>query len=177
MRSSFSAILRILHAERVDFILVGGLSAVLNGAPAQTYDVDIVHSREAANVERLTKVLESLDAIFRIQPERRIRPAPSHLAGDGHLNLITKRTGRSCRRARLSAKFGPLDLLGTIGRDLDYRALLPHSPEKMVAEGVTIRVLDLETLIAIKEDLGGEKDRAMLPLLRRTLEEKRRHAR
>ena len=156
MQSSFSAILRVLHAERVDFILVGGLSAVLNGAPAQTYDVDIVHSREAANVERLIKALESLDAIFRIQPERRIRPAPSHLAGTGHLNLITK--------------FGPLDLLATIGRDLDYQALLPHSSEKIVAEGVTIRVLDLETLIAIKEELGGEKDRAMLPLLRRTLD-------
>lgn len=160
MQSSFSAILRALHAERVDFILVGGLSAVLNGAPAQTLDVDIVHSREASNVERLTKVLESLDAIFRVQPERRIRPAPSHLAGAGHLNLITK--------------FGPLDLLGTIGRDLDYRALLPHSLEKIVAERVTIRVLDLEMLIAIKEELDGEKDRAMLPLLRRTLEEKLR---
>jgi hypothetical protein len=157
MQNSFTAILRVLHAEGIDFILVGGLSAVLNGVPAQTYDVDIVHSREAANVERLTKVLESLDAIFRIQPERRIQPAPSHLAGSGHLNLVTK--------------FGPLDLLGTIGRDLDYRALLPHSSEKIVAEGVTIRVLDLETLIAIKEDLDGEKDRAMLPLLRRTLEE------
>jgi predicted nucleotidyltransferase len=158
--NDFAAILRALREGGVDFILVGGLSAVLNGAPAQTYDVDIVHSREAANVERLTKVLESLDAIFRIQPERRIRPAPSHLAGAGHLNLITK--------------FGPLDLLGTIGRDLDYRALLPHSSEKIVAEGVTIRVLDLETLIAIKEELGGEKDRAMLPLLRGTLEENRR---
>jgi predicted nucleotidyltransferase len=158
--NDFAAILRALREGGVDFILVGGLSAVLNGAPAQTYDVDIVHSREAANVERLTKVLESLDAIFRIQPERRIRPAPSHLAGAGHLNLITK--------------FGPLDLLGTIGRDLDYGALLPHSSEKIVAEGVTIRVLDLETLIAIKEDLGGEKDRAMLPILRRTLEENRR---
>jgi predicted nucleotidyltransferase len=158
--NDFGATLRVLREARVDFILVGGLSAVLNGVPAQTYDVDIVHSRDAANVERLTKVLESLDAIFRIQPERRIRPAPSHLAGTGHLNLITT--------------FGPLDLLGTIGRDLDYSALLPHSSEKIVAEGVTIRVLDLETLIAIKEELGGEKERAMLPLLRRTLEEELR---
>jgi hypothetical protein len=28
--------------------------------------------------------------------------------------------------------------------------------------------------IAIKEQLGGEKDRAVLPILRRTLEEKRK---
>jgi hypothetical protein len=34
--------------------------------------------------------------------------------------------------------------------------------------------LDLETLIAIKEALGGEKDRAVLLVLRRTLEEKRK---
>jgi hypothetical protein len=34
-------------------------------------------------------------------------------------------------------------------------------------------VLDLETLIAVKEEVGGEKDRAVLPVLRRTLEESR----
>jgi hypothetical protein len=43
-----------------------------------------------------------------------------------------------------------------------------------VGEGILVRVLDLETLIAIKEELGGEKDRAVLPVLRRTLEEKRK---
>jgi hypothetical protein len=42
-----------------------------------------------------------------------------------------------------------------------------------IGEGIRIRVLDLETLIAVKEELGGEKDRAVLPTLRRTLEEKR----
>ena len=40
--------------------------------------------------------------------------------------------------------------------------------------GDMIRVLDLETLIAIKESIGCEKDRAVLPILRRTLEEKRK---
>jgi hypothetical protein len=158
--SDFEATLRALHASGVDFILVGGLAAVLNGAPVNTFDVDIVHSRVGANVERLLNVLESLDAIFRMQPERRIRPALSHLAGTGHLNLITK--------------FGPLDVLGAIGRDLDYGALLEHSSEKTIADGITIRVLDLKTLVAIKEELGNEKDRSTLPVLRRALEEERR---
>jgi hypothetical protein len=52
--------------------------------------------------------------------------------------------------------------LGTIGRDLD------------VSPCVRIRVLDLATIIALKEELGGEKDRAVLPVLRQTLEERRR---
>lgn len=38
------------------------------GAPIQTYDIDLVYSREPANGERLVNVLQSLDAFFRIQP-------------------------------------------------------------------------------------------------------------
>ncbi len=39
---------------------------------------------------------------------------------------------------------------------------------------VVVNVLDLETLIALKEELAGEKDLITLPVLRRTLEEMRR---
>ena len=52
--------------------------------------------------------------------------------------------------------------------------LLPNSAGMEIGGGIRVRVLDLETLIAIKEQLGGEKDRAVLPVLRRTLAEKRR---
>ena len=158
--NDFSSILSALNRAGVEFILVGGLSAVLNGVPVNTYDVDIVHSRDAENVARLQRVLESLDAVFRIQPKRRLKPSTTHLSGAGHLNLITR--------------FGPLDLLGTIGPDLGYEDLLPASSEMDIGQGVLIRVLNLEKLIAIKEELAGEKDLAMLPLLRRTLEEKQK---
>ncbi len=138
---------------------VGGLAAVLNGAPVDTFDIDVVHSRDPANIARLGTVLEALDAVFRMQPERRLKPNASHLAPCGHLNLLTR--------------YGPLDVLGTIGRNLGYAELLPHSNDLNITEDVRIRVLDLETIIALKEELGGEKDRAVLPTLRRTLEEKR----
>jgi predicted nucleotidyltransferase len=156
----FHAELKALHQAGVDFILVGGLAAVLNGAPVNTYDVDVVHSRDANNLDRLIPVLESLDAIYRIQPSRRLRPNASHLASPGHSNLLTK--------------YGNLDLLGTIGEDLTYYDLLPHSEEMDLGEGLRIRVLNLEKLIEIKAELNTEKDRAMLPILRRTLEEKRK---
>ena len=57
---------------------------------------------------------------------------------------------------------------------LGYEELLPHSSEMLIRSDFRARVLNLETLIEIKEQLGGEKDRAMLPVLRRTLEEKSR---
>ena len=155
-----SAMLGALAEARVDFIVVGGMAAVLEGAPVSTFDLDVVHARDAENIARLLPALESLDAVFRMQPARRIRPTAALLAGPGHLNLIT------C--------YGPLDLLGTIGRGLGYQDLTPHSTGMEIGGGLSVRVLDLETLIAIKEELGGEKDRAVLPVLRRTLEEKRR---
>ena len=45
--------LRALAAGQVDFILVGGVAAVACGVPVNTFDVDVVHSRDSANIERL----------------------------------------------------------------------------------------------------------------------------
>ena len=60
---------------------------------------------------------------------------------------------------------------------MSYEDLLPNTCEMLVAEQLTVRVLDLATLIEIKEYLGSEKDRAALPLLRRTLAERDRGSR
>lgn len=158
--SNLIELLRSLKESAVEFVLVGGLSAVLNGAPISTFDVDIVHSRSAANINRLLVVLESIDAIFRIQPERRLRPNASHLVGPGHLNLLTR--------------FGPLDVLGEIGQQLSYDDLLPHSSTMKIATDLAVRVLGLETLIRLKEELGGAKDVAVLGVLRQTLQELRK---
>ncbi len=158
--SDFLGALRALHEGGVSFIVVGGLAAVLNGAPVNTFDLDIVPARNAVNVARLLRVLDTLDGIYRMQPERRLKPDASHLSSPGHHNLIT-----TC---------GPVDVLGTIGRGLAYEDLLPHTVEMETGGGMLVRVLDLATIVALKEELGGEKDLAVLPVLRRTLEQQRR---
>jgi hypothetical protein len=56
---------------------------------------------------------------------------------------------------------------------MSYEDLLPHTIEMETGGGVRVRVLDLATIIALKEELAGEKDNAVLPILRRTLELKR----
>jgi len=154
------AALRALRNAGVDFVLVGGLAAVVNGAPINTFDVDVVHQRTPENIQRILSSLDELEAVYRIQPARKLRPNASHLSSSGHQNLTTR--------------YGPVDLLGTIGEDLSYEDLLPLSSEIDIGEGLRIRVLNLETLIAIKEELGGDKDRAVLPILRQTLAERRK---
>ena len=139
---------------------MGGVAAVLQGAPINTFDLDVVHSTDPANVSRVLAALEELDAIYRAQPDLRLRPNASHLSSSGHQLLITR--------------LGPLDLLGSIGSGRTYPDLIMHATELKVGPSMSVRVLDLETQIAIKEEVGGEKDRAALPILRRTLEERRK---
>lgn len=156
LESNFLAALLVLREKDVEFMVVGGLAAVLNGAPIHTYDLDIVPARDEKNLAKLLQALDSLEAIYRMQPSRRLKPDASHLRSPGPHNLIT-----NC---------GPLDVLGTIGRGLAYEDLLPHTIKMETGGGVRVRVLNLETIIALKEELAGEKDLAVLPILRRTVE-------
>ena len=68
-------------------------------------------------------------------------------------------------------KFGPLDLTGTIGIGHSYDDLLKHTVELKVSE-LRLHALDLETLIEAKKETITEKDKALIPILQRTLEEK-----
>lgn len=151
-------ILLTLMRHHVDFIVVGGLAAVIHGAPVQTFDVDIVYARDEPNVARLLGALLELEAVFRTDP-RRLVPNETHLRSPGHKLLRTRH--------------GVLDVLGTIEEDTDYAALLGDSVLVEVL-GVPIRVLTLERLIRVKEKLTRPKDQAMLLVLRATLEEARK---
>jgi hypothetical protein len=144
----------------VDFVVVGGVSAALNGAPVNTFDVDVVHSTSPENVSKLLSALEELDAYYRVQPERKLRPNESHLSGAGHQLLITN--------------LGYADFLGSVTRARKYEDLLPETEEVEVEGPFTVRVLTLEMLITLKEETGRPKDIAQLPTLRATLKEIRR---
>jgi len=143
----------------VEFIVVGGVGAVLQGAPITTFDLDIVHSRSPDNLHRLERALDALNACYRDLAGRIIRPRAADLDTPGHHLLLTD--------------FGPLDLLGAIGSGRTFGDLLSHTDELELA-GMRVRVLDLETLIQVKEETGQLKDKAVLPILRQALSEKKK---
>jgi hypothetical protein len=89
------------------------------------------------------------------------RVGRTHLESPGHQLLITSA--------------GPLDLLGVIGEGKGFEELLPNTSVIEAGEGLRVRLLDLETLIEAKEAVGHEKNLAVLPILRRTLEERGKH--
>lgn len=157
----FLDILRALGRHRVDFILVGGVAAVLEGAPVSTFDLDIVPAPKPDNRERLLAALRELNA-------RYLDPAGRHILPDA-AKLAT------LRMHQLVTDAGPLDVLTTIGNGLTYTDLDRRTRDYEL-EGQRVRCLNLDAIIESKEQAGREKDRAVLPVLRRTLERRREQA-
>ena len=149
-----------LEAGGVEFIVIGGVAAVLQAVPMVTMDVDIVHRRTPENIDRLIAVLAELEAHYWPDPgRRRLPPRADDLAGQGHLLLQTR--------------LGRLDVLCEISGERGYEDLLPHTIS-IDGEGLPLRVLDLPTLALVKTESGRPKDRLVAPLIIATLEERKK---
>lgn len=152
------ALLDALNAERVEYIIVGGATAALHGAPVTTQDLDIVHRLTRPNVRRLKRVLDRLHATVREPEARNVTPDESHLLAPGQLRLLTD--------------FGPLDVVGRLHDGRSYDDLLPQS--ELLRDGTRkLRVVNLPTLIDIKATTGRRRDQIVLPILRELLRRRR----
>jgi hypothetical protein len=143
-------------------VLIGGFAGVIHGSPYLTTDVDVVPDDAPANLERLTAALVELHA--RIWTEREPQgvsfdPAAAALGGTRIWNLVTD-------HGRLDLTFDPAGTGGyaDVARDAVHLSIL----------GVEIDVASLADVIRSKEAAGREKDRLVLPVLRRIQEETER---
>ena len=152
----FDEALRILTRHEVEFIVVGGIAAILQGSPLSTEDVDVVYLATEDNCRRLAEALDEMDASYADPAGRQIRPDAERLAG-ARVHL----TNTSC---------GRVDLMRTVGDDLGYRQLIERTRELEVAE-LRVHVLDLEAIIETKEHAGRPKDQSQLPFLRQLVAE------
>lgn len=151
----FHEILIRLADAGVEAIVVGMASAVLQGVPATTWDLDVVHRRTSDNVDRLLGVLRDLQAVARHDP-RHLRPEAAHLLGPGHVLLQTR--------------YGDVDCLGTIDEGRGYEELLP-STIVVEFEGRSLRLLSLREILAVKTRAGRPKDVAQIPIIQSTIDE------
>jgi hypothetical protein len=139
----------------VELIVVGGMAAVLAGAPVVTFDVDIVHRRTPENVDRLLSVLLRGGAYHRLDlASHRLPPTREALLGRGHLNL--------------SVGDAKLDVPCEIDPAAGYEDLLA-STRMVPFHGRLLPVLGLRRLIEAKAAAGRPKDRLALPILLATL--------
>ena len=81
--ANFQELLPLLHRAGVEFIVIGGGAGIAHGQARVTYDVDVVYSRSAENMQRI------IDALRDYAPYRAARPADCRSNG----------TRRCCERA------------------------------------------------------------------------------
>ena len=157
-----AAVLAALRQADVQFVLIGGMAAVLHGDVGVTVDVDITPAYDPDNLEKLATALRALDARIRADGAPQGLPFECstgflrNLGPDAILNLTT-------RAGDLDVSFTPA---GTRG----YRDLKRDAVAVDAAAGVSILVASLADIIRSKSAADREKDRRALPRLHELLE-------
>jgi hypothetical protein len=157
-RLRFLELLRTLDRHGVKHVVVGGVAAILEGAPITTLDLDVVYRNDPDNVRRLATALSELEAVYRDPAGRRIEPTLERLQRN--------------RVKLMESRLGMLDAMQEVGAGWTHAEVLARSCPMRV-DDLEIRVLELAAVIETKEAADRDKDRAMLPVLRQTLEQRR----
>jgi hypothetical protein len=153
-RTSFLGLLKVLLHHEVEFLVVGGVAAQLEGAPILTLDLDVLYQKTPKNLSRLLAALQALRARYRDPAGRHIEPDREKL--------------ETLRMHLLLTELGALDLLGEIGAGLRFQDLVGRTIAYELG-AARVRVLELAAVIETKEQANRAKDRAVLPVLRQTL--------
>lgn len=155
------ALLEHLSRHGVDYVVIGGIAAVMHGSERNTFDLDVCPAQDPVNLKILGVALLDIDARLRgIDEDIPFVPDGRTL---GSVEILT-----------LDTALGPLDLVmrppGAVSYDV-----LRRGAERMDTGGVAVLVASLEDLIGMKTESDRPKDREdverleSLALLRRRL--------
>lgn len=154
--------LSVLAEEGVQFVLIGGMAAILHGDVGVTVDLDLVPDREAANLERLARALRALRARIRSEGD------PDSLGFDCSAEFFASLSPDAM--VNMTTDAGDLDVTFCPSGTRGFRDLRRDAIEIEAAERLQILVASLADVIRSKEAAGRERDRLALPRLRRLLD-------
>lgn len=149
-------ILAELNRDEVEFLVIGGVAVGFHGYVRATKDVDIVPAPDPANLERLARLLRRLDAQIEGAEEFEDEELPDPLDPE-----VLGLGGNWVLRTRL----GRFDIMQWIGEDALWEKLAPAAVKAEV-DGLTIKVVSYDDLVALKEMAGRPEDLTDLQRLR-----------
>ncbi len=150
-------ILPALSEAGIEFIIVGGVAAIVHGSARLTVDLDIVYRRDPANIARLVSALKPFSPY--------LRGVPPGLPFQWDAETIQRGLNFT-----LTTSAGPLDILGEIAGGGTYETLISHS-RKLSVFGIECYCLGLDRLIQAKRDAGRPKDLEVIAELESLREE------
>jgi hypothetical protein len=138
------AMLRQLSAERVRFVVIGGVAAQLHGSARVTHDLDILYDPKPDNLERLATLLLRWRASLRgADPGLPFTPDADTIKPIEVLTLETEQ--------------GDLDVFQRVAGIGPYSDALPDMEPFRVAD-FAVRALSLDALIKSKQAAGRPRD-------------------
>lgn len=153
---NFEVAVQALVDGEVEFIIIGGWSAILHGSAFMTRDLDIFFSRHSENLRRLAQALKPFHP--------RLRDFPPELPF-----LWDETTLRNGTVFTLNTDLGVIYLLAEVS-GLGSFEEVNRSAVSVDAFGRRVRTLDLKSLIQSKRASGRDKDLNILPELESLLE-------
>jgi hypothetical protein len=149
-------ILKTLAHHGVDFVVIGGMGAILQGVELpRTLDLDVAASHSKANLVRLSDALREMGARLRIG-------APED---DESIEApIDERMLQNLYVVTMSTRFGPFDVLFEPPGMPPYKDLRRRAAT-IARFGIEVPVASLEDIVASKRAAGREKDAAHLIIL------------
>lgn len=150
------ALLLRLQEQQVEFVIIGGFCGVLHGVSLVTLDLDICCRFAPENLRRIEAAVKDLHPRHRLTANK----------------LPLELTDELCARLKsmyLQTDLGALDCLGEVLGVGDFEACWRSSVVHEMSYG-RFRILNLDAIIAAKEAVGRDKDKAAVKQLRAILE-------
>jgi hypothetical protein len=135
-----------LTARGVDFVVIGGIAAILHGSAQATYDLDICYATDEGNLKTLGEALVDLGASLKgVTDEVPCVPDAQTLR---RVELLT-----------MDTPAGELDVLARPAGSRGYETLRRNA-ERFDLGGFSVLVASIDDLIAMKLAAGRHKDLA-----------------
>lgn len=141
----FFAILRRFYDLDVNYVVIGGVAAILHGVLRATFDLDVVIDFDEKNVAKIIKVLEE----FNLKPTVPIDPAELS-------DAIKRKEWQEKKNARVINFIDPEGIYR-----LDVALIYNYGeikPLKITIDGVSVYVVGKEKLIQMKKAAGRDID-------------------
>lgn len=140
---------RLLAKHDLDAVLIGNAAAALQGSPVTTVDLDFMFRKTPGNLRKLRRIADDLDAVVL---------HPYYPASELY-RVVRDRDGLQ------------LDFMAKVNGVRSFESLRSRATVARFGRH-ELKVASLDDVIRSKKSANRAQDRAVLPILRKTLREK-----
>jgi hypothetical protein len=152
-KADFQLIAAALTQAQVPFLVVGGLAVIEHGYGRNTYDVDLVIPLTPDLIEQAFRALEQIG----YRPSVPITAA-QFADASVRRRLLEEKDMKVLNFWSDEHRETPLDVFVT--EPFDFATEYERAIERQVAPSLTVRIVSLDTLFAMKRDAKRPKDLA-----------------